>query len=93
MSVPCENCPVRGVNQIAEAEISDDPMIRVAGRVARIMLERGDRGERGPMYTGIEMNPETGEDFGPRFECCNRNASLAATVVGAAILATQHNAH
>ncbi len=91
MSVPCENCPVRGVNQIAEAERSDDPMIRNAGRVAREMLERGARSERCPMYAGIEINPETGEDLGPRFECCNLNASLAATVVGFAMLATRHN--
>jgi hypothetical protein len=91
VSVPCENCPVRGVNQIAEAERSDDPMIRNAGRVAREMLERGDRGERVPMYTGIETDPVTGEELGPRFECCNRNASLAATVVGAAMLVAQQN--
>lgn len=90
MSVPCENCPVRGVNQIAEAERSDDPMIRNAGRVAREMLERGARSERCPMYTGIEINPETGEELGPRFECCNRNTSLAVTVVGVAILASRN---
>lgn len=91
MSVPCENCPVRGVNQIAEAEMSDDPMVRDASRVAQEMLVRGDRNERGPMYAGIEVNPLTGEDIGPRFECCNRNASLAATVLGAAVLVAQQN--
>ena len=92
MNLPCDACPVSGVDQIAKAEISDDPMIRDAGRVAREMLERGARNERCPMYAGIEINPETGEELGPRFECCNRNASLAANVAGAAILATQLNA-
>ncbi len=88
MNLPCEACPVRGANQIAEAAFSDDPMIQAASSVARAILERGSRVEPGAMYAGLEIDIETGYDLGPRFECCNRNISLAAAVVGAALLAT-----
>lgn len=88
MNLPCRTCPVLGIDQIAKDESSDDPLIRSAAYVASEILELGNRNERGPMYAGIEVDPVTGEDLGPRFECCNRNASLAATVVSAAILAS-----